>query len=591
MQAINIIKYDFNLKKETNSKDNLIIAVDPKNNSIISKYSDNVWDFTLINYDNKSLNEKIILNFNKTLSNGKTLLEYEEHLECLKDFCYLHLIEGFKTTSILIKYKSAFSFIDYIITKNILTFNKVDISHINNYIKSLSSHNISYSTYKNKLLFLKNFFYEKRTTLKYKLEFDPFPDGTFKSLVGRKCKVTNSEQTAIIDDEKWKEIILYSTSVMTDVSFNKDLKKLNKFCIDDYDYEKTNQRLKRRLYFHKGLTDTKFNLPTFNFMLNDIMIAAGIIIQAFTGMRISELLSLKRGCVEQIELNIDGKIEKINKINGMTFKYQKESTVEMSTGKETFWYAPDIVVTAINTIESINYLPYYIFEQENLKTDNKDLLFLSNFFSASRKPIINNIGDSMKDFLLRGNIDLNFKFSSHCFRRTLARFFARNLIGLQVDVLKEQFKHFSKDITLYYMKEDLKSESSYQDIMAGYLKSDSTTPYEAIDTDISKMIMSANNADELRLFVNGKHINTLNEFLLNVNDDKILSPIQSLTCEGVIILPDLHLEYWQEMDTMYEQLLLLEPNSIWYHREILMVKDVIKTLKTGNAYIVKGDVK
>lgn len=591
MQAINIIKYDFNLKKEITSKDNLIISIDSKNNSIISKYSDDIWDFTLINFENKALNQKTILNFNKSLSNGKNIIDYPEHVECLKDFCYLLLIEGYKTTTIFEKYKQLFSFIDYIISKNILTFNKVDISHINNYIKSLSVNNISYSTYKNKLLFLKNFFYVKRNTLKYKLDFDPFPDGSVKGLVNRKCKVAASEQTAIIDDEKWKEIILYCTSVMTDIILNKDLKKLNKFCIDEYDYEKNNQRSKRELYFYKGFKDKKFNLPTFNFMLNDIMIASGIIIQAFTGMRISELLSLKRGCVEQIEFTVDGKIEKINKINGMTFKYQKESSVDMSTGKATFWYAPDIVVTAINTIERLNQLPYYIFDQEELETDNKDLLFISNFFAGRRNPIINNIGDSMKDFLLRGNIDLDFKFSSHCFRRTLARFFARNLLGLQVDVLKEQFKHFSKDITLYYMKEDLKSESSYQDIMAGYLKSDSTTPYEAIDTDISKMIMSANNADELRLFVNGKHINTLNEFLLNVNDDKILSPIQSLTCEGVIILPDLHLEYWQEMDTMYEQLLLLEPNSIWYHRESLMVKDVIKTLKTGNAYIVKGDMK
>ncbi len=591
MQAVNIIEYDFNLKKEITLKDNLIISIDSKDNSIISKYSDDIWDFTLINFDNKSLNQRIILNFKKKLSNGKSLNEYKEHVECLKDFCYLLLIEGYKTTTILSKYTNLFCFIDYIITKNILNFNNIDISHVNNYIKSLSSNNISYPTYKNKLLFLKNFFYEKRNTLKYKLDFDPFPDSSVKSFIMKKCKVADSEQTAIIEDNKWKEIISYSTSVMKDCSLIEDLKELNKFCVDEYDYEKINQRSKRDLYFYKGFKNKKFNLNNFNLMLNDIMIASGIIIQAFTGMRISELLSLKRGCVEQIELPVEGKTEKINKITGMTFKYQKESKVDMSTGKKTFWYAPDIVVTAINTIENINQLPYYIFEQEGLETENKDLLFLANFFSSRRFPIINNIGEKMKDFLLRGNIELDFKFSSHCFRRTLARFFARNLLGLQVDVLKEQFKHFSKDITLYYMKEDLKSESSYQDIMAGYLKNYSTTPYEAIDTDISKMIMSANNADELRLFVNGKHINTLNEFLLNVNDDKILSPIQSLTCEGVIILPDLHLEYWEEMNTMYEQLLLLEPNSIWYHRESLMVKEVIKTLKTGNAYIVKGDVK
>lgn len=591
MIAKNIINYDFNLKKDIDLKKDIIISLNPKNNSIISKYSDSIWDFTLINFNNKSLKEKIILNFNKTLSNGKSLTEYNEHLECLKDFCYLHLIEGYKTTTILQKYKDMFSFFDYIISKNLLNLNNVEALIIDNYINYLSSNDVSYSTFKNKLLPLKSFFYDKRQTLKYNLEFDPFPNGSFKAFSNRKNSFSNSKQTDIIEDEKWKEIILYSINTMTSMSIKKEFKTLIDFCIEDYNYEKNNNRSQRTLNFRNWFNKRGEDLVKFNFELNDIMISCGIIIQAFTGMRISELLSLKRNCVEKVEVCINDKIEIVNKINGITFKYQKENLIDMSSGKETFWYAPDIVVTAINTIEEINQLSYYIFQKEELETENKDLLFLCNFFSASRKPIINKIGYKMKDFLLRGNIDLDFKFSSHCFRRTLARFFARNLLGLQVDILKEQFKHFSKDITLYYMREDLRSESSYQDIMEGYLKKDTHTPYEAINTEINKMIMSANNYEELKLFINGKHINTLNEFLLNVNNDKLLSPIQSLTCEGVIILPELHLDYWQEMHIMYEELISLEPNSIWYNREILMVKNVIETLKKGNAYIVKGDNK
>lgn len=591
MQKLSIIKYDIDVKKDINYKNNLITSINNSNNEVISIYSDNLWDYSLLNSSNKTVSAKVIFNFNRKLSNGKYLSDYIHHQECLKDFCYIHLIEGYKTTTILEKYKDLFCFFDFLILNNIYLLNQVNINHLNQYIKKLSLNSLSYSSYKNKLLPLKNFFYNKRNILKYYINFDPFPQGTFKSTLTKKCKVSTIKQTPIIPDDTWKDIV--NLCIKTIDNFNNQvcLDDLINHCISDYNYEKSNNRKRRELYFYKFFLYREDCLSEFNIKVSDVMTACGIIIQAFTGIRISELLTLKRNCVEQVNIEIDGNNELVNKIHGITFKYQKENHVDMTSGKNTFWYAPDIVVSAIDTIQRINQLSYFIFEAEGIQTEDKDLLFLSNFFSTRRRPIINNVGEKMKDFLLKGNIELDFKFSSHCFRRTLARFFARNLMGLQVEVLKEQFKHFSKDITLYYMNEDLKSESSFQEVIEGYLKKDNSTPYEPFNDKINKLIMTANNADELRVFIDGKHINIINDFLLNTNDYKSLSPIQSLTCEGTIILPDLHLHYWEEMYIMYKELIDVEPNSIWYKREMNMVEDVINTLKKGNAYIVKGAKK
>jgi len=188
-------------------------------------------------------------------------------------------------------------------------------------------------------------------------------------------------------------------------------------------------------------------------------------------------------------------------------------------------------------------------------------------------------------------IDTSFKITSHNFRRTFARFLARSILKIEVDIIKEQFKHFSKDITLYYMRESEKLDSSFSELIEGYIKEKEDTIekkvlFDKIDNKISKALVTANNYNELSIFMAGRQLKVVNDYASTINEEStVFSPIECLTCEGNIILPDVHKSYWIELELMYEELINLEPNSIRFKQELNMVKKVIKKLNKNEAYI------
>jgi len=165
-------------------------------------------------------------------------------------------------------------------------------------------------------------------------------------------------------------------------------------------------------------------------------------------------------------------------------------------------------------------------------------------------------------------------------------------LEIEVDIIKEQFKHFSKDITLYYMRESEKMDSSFSELIEGYIDEKGTGSneeklyFEKIDECISRAIKNASNYDELAIFVTGRQLNVVNDYIATINDkNKVLTPIECLSCEGNIILPDLHKDYWVELKVMYEELITLEPNAIRFQQELNMVKNVLSKLNKNEAYI------
>jgi len=182
---------------------------------------------------------------------------------------------------------------------------------------------------------------------------------------------------------------------------------------------------------------------------------------------------------------------------------------------------------------------------------------------------------------------------SHCFRRTLARFLSRSLIDIEIEAIKEQFKHFSKDVTLYYMREDKQLESNFAELLEEYEGAETNDNengreliFDKMRDSIGSAILTANNLDELMLLTNGKQLTVVNEYAASISDStKIFSPIDCLTCEGNVIIPTIHYEYWAEMLATYDELIDIEPNSIWYKKEREMVQGVIKTLKENKVYI------
>ena len=196
--------------------------------------------------------------------------------------------------------------------------------------------------------------------------------------------------------------------------------------------------------------------------LKNVSISAGILIQAFTGMRESELLALNENCV--VIENKEDINNKINKIKGYTFKYETNNLIEEKTGRLVDWLCPEIVIRAIECLKIMNSNANYKFNKEVQKNnisngimtfqEGIDLLFIENYSGEIKNPKLKRVTKYYNDFINEHGINLDFKLTSHCFRRTLARLFAKSILNLPVDILKEQFKHFSKEITYYYLKED-----------------------------------------------------------------------------------------------------------------------------------------
>lgn len=589
MNSLKVVYYNFG--KEAEAFDKNTLAISFINGKVKSVYGDDEWDFTHENASNISLNEKVLLNFSE-------LSKYPKIKEAVKDGIYKLLSNGLKTTTLMSHYKNIKSFIEYITKElGIGDLNEVKIDHVRLYINSVISQNLSYSTCKSKLLFLENLFFKYRNELKYKFDFHPFEGRELSSIVKKSSSVKALNQTEIIADATWKKIVDLAINKIKAYQEHLDVESiLHDAWIKEYESKKNGNHKDKTLNFRKVFNHKDFipynkglkqfeSITQYKEYTKDVIVSCGIVIQAFTGMRISELMSLKKGCCIEEEIELNGSKIKVRKINGLTFKYQKQIE-DGQVGKEADWLCPEIVFEAVKALESINRTAHYIFRDKDIE----EYLFIMSGMKGTDKLTIYNVSEDYKDFIEANGIEIDFKLTSHCFRRTLARFFARNLLSLPVETLKEQFKHFSKDITLYYMKEDLKNDGSFSDLINDYAKNgNNKLIYEEVNNKFNHSILSANNLDEIRYFVGTKQVSLINEYMATLEkENKGISPFKSLTCEGTIILPGIHLDYWKEMLILYKELTELEPNSIWYKNEFKMIENVVISLENGNAYIVKG---
>jgi integrase len=224
--------------------------------------------------------------------------------------------------------------------------------------------------------------------------------------------------------------------------------------------------------------------------LNRLRIACYIICAVFSGMRSSELASLETGCFIRHKGFDD---EEYCWLRGKTYKLEEDP-------KDAEWMVPSIVGKAVEVAEKLSAplrdeLLNYICNLENrlntvtllpkaLKEASKNLaesrrhvnaLFLSKK-EDSRTLSYCLVGNSLKDFakhsgaivdnpdlavikdLSRVNVGDVWNLTPHQFRRTFAVLVARNLMG-DVRYLREHFKHWSIDMTLYYSRD----EQSYID--------------------------------------------------------------------------------------------------------------------------------
>ena len=187
-----------------------------------------------------------------------------------------------------------------------------------------------------------------------------------------------------------------------------------------------------------------------------------IIILFFSGMRQSEVLSIKKGAIRKEALDID---ESLIWLDATLYKTSREDH-----GEAASWLVPNIVVSAIDTLQDIREvyiddIEEYIHKLEHAILANEDVQEsriklqrivndLNNLFVTydSRSNSWGCVtGKTMDKYLKQYCVDRNIdhQLSSHQFRHTFARMVARHKLG-DLHYLRDHFKHWSQDMTNGY---------------------------------------------------------------------------------------------------------------------------------------------
>jgi integrase len=595
------VDYNYNIiELVKNDKDSLIISLN--GDEVLSKYKDDYWDLSVKLLTNNSSKIKGISFENKNINNIK-LNKFPFLHEALKDVTYKMIVSGEKTQTIYHKVNRIMFFYHYIVNEcnknNLNELTKDEINMFFNYLK-INKSEFSKSIVLSYLNAVKMFF-KYRVELKYNIEFEPFLEVTSGSLAKHK----SNKQKEVIPDEDWKYIVSCCENEINEFVTNISEEK---YIIENYkDKLNKGMKLKARDILHKSqyFREKYKTVINHKIHLENIQYYGGILIQAYTGMRMSELLSLKRDCIIREKYETETFKGEITKIKGITFKYEDVTSIDIAEGRSAYWYCPNVILRVIEVLNVISeYTEVVLKNHTNNSNDIKDKM--GNLFVSVKKPIAkskNNVV-SFTRFDLSYNKKINelgietpFKITSHSFRRTFARFLARSILKIEVDIIKDQFKHFSKDITLYYMRESDKMDAAFSELIEGYITAQDNNDVEnekalceKIDYSLQQAIMTANNFDELSIFMAGRQLKVVNEYTATINDkNTVFSPIECLTCDGNVILPDVHKSYWEELLVMYKELIEHEPNAIRFQQERKMVEEVLNKLNKKEVYITGGD--
>lgn len=529
-----------------------------------NNFNSNAWNFNDY-FDNKATSS-VVLHFDFN-HNGINLIEQKELLDEIKTVIYNRFKSGLKIRSNISYFMDLKPFIAFMFDIGKLRLEQLTSVDFENYKKFAN---------KRQHLNVLNGLFKYRSNTKNSVRFKPY-NYNIKKLFNNENK-----QTRIFEEKEWKNICLFSEKKINDFLKNKNIEKeYNDFFYDYYMKNKTFDliRFDFKNRYNKSILELKKER-------DDVLCCSGMLIQAFTGMRLSEVLSLKRNCFIKEQTFLDDELTIICKIKGKTFKYKNSNGDLEEEGIETTWFCPDVIQNAISALELITEMYYRVYSCD-------DLFINPNY--VNKVTYTRNLNEKYNNILLENNI-LEKNINSHMFRRTLARFFAKSILDIPVEALKEQYKHFDKSITHYYMRDAETADDSFIELMEDYSKEIINGNIEKgkelsvfIKRHVKDAIITAKNLNELNKIIDNKKIEVVNEYMVSLNKKNgKLSPIECLSCEGNLIIPELHIKYWKEMKIMYEELLKSEPNSFWYKKEYNQIKEVVLKLENNEAYIAKG---
>jgi hypothetical protein len=187
-----------------------------------------------------------------------------------------------------------------------------------------------------------------------------------------------------------------------------------------------------------------------------LFVACYIVVAWLTGMRDSEITSIRKGCLRR-ERSADGMIERY-KIRATLFK-----NIPDRKGREETWVAIEPVAQAVEILERLT--------EPQRRQSGKEELFLGTTRGVS-VPSTPTINVALRDFaehvgasLVEGKL---WRLSTRQFRRTLARWIARRPFGEIAGMM--QFKHIQMATFEGYVgadpgwRKDLEQEKLLADI-------------------------------------------------------------------------------------------------------------------------------
>jgi hypothetical protein len=414
------------------------------NGEDISFFSDNIWDFTKSDFFQEYRKSKYKINFNFRLDNGLLFNEYKytNLVDSMKYFVFVMLQKNSYSTG-QTYYSRCKKVINYLVLNNILSFKDINLDVILGFRQYLiEKYPDNPSAIYGGMLAIKAIV-DNRRFISNCFKDNILENKDFIFLSNRKEKEKKQKQTNVIPDHYLKDIISQCNKTIDNLDFVLKMKtSYENFKIQADKENKTSLTARTRWYKSQSIYTSTKNLYS---DMEEIFTASMVLVSIYTGMRCGELLHIPVDCIKKENTKCENTNYAVYYLKSTTFKYEEDATGTKDTNDmRSEWLANGEVVKAVETLHKL-------YKTEHSSINNNGFLFCSVHGKNIGQLKNQNLSEKIKKYL---NDD---KIHHHQFRRTFARLVARSAF-CDVDILKEHFKHKTREITEYYMKGDVDNE-------------------------------------------------------------------------------------------------------------------------------------
>ncbi|HUI46107.1 MAG TPA: tyrosine-type recombinase/integrase [Nitrospirota bacterium] len=417
----------------------------------MSKYEDMIWDFSAeipqvgLWYGYKCIK----WDFN--LDNGKKFNdpEYTQLMESAKDFIYSLISDPIEGRDIP-KYNTVCRYfyclcllLKWMINNGYERFSQLDknsIERYEQYLKNRISKNNGRKSflqpaYIHLNLIVVGNIYLQREKIEDAIMVDPFDGDTTYERAGMTRKKRVMNKTKRIPDEVAVDLLAKAFNYVEIKSkiILKAMNKIEKIRKDHPDKKFDNRNFPEVVPILKE--DGFDNLRDLNEEKSRLRTACYIITAYFSGIRISEGMSIKKGCIEKKKSKDGTDYYLLHSTYYKTVKNPKSST----------WLVPEAVVTAIDVLERLT---------KPWRDDSGiDYLLLNMKKCNNKRSVSSKMNISLNNFVKETGVVYHqgkpWHLSTHQFRTSFAYYMAKEN-KCNFKFLQEQFKHVSMDMTMWY---------------------------------------------------------------------------------------------------------------------------------------------